>query len=196
MPAWGDVNLQFCFLNFVRQRGTVTRFEHPSRHKHKRCTPFEMTRIRTKVWIWTLGLFCMGCSWEIFPLIRNFTNETIQLKVLALESEKRLINKMVVLSCDSIYSIEHETIMSFTDTLRGKYTGSDTWTVEIRPKSTAIVHLPYGWRSDHYIITAERQSGLLDTLNRTLNFSVIRKDKKFARYPRAFTDDRIYFDFK
>ena len=30
------VNLKFSFLNFVQQRGTVTRFENPSRHKHKR----------------------------------------------------------------------------------------------------------------------------------------------------------------
>jgi hypothetical protein len=36
MSAWGLVNLKFSFLNFVRQRGTVTRFENPSRHKHKR----------------------------------------------------------------------------------------------------------------------------------------------------------------
>ena len=37
MPAWGDVPIcSIGFLNFVQQRGTVTRFESPSRHKHKR----------------------------------------------------------------------------------------------------------------------------------------------------------------
>ena len=44
--------LKFCFLNFVRQRGTVMRFESPSRHKHKRCAQGHWT-------IWsmrTLGL--------------------------------------------------------------------------------------------------------------------------------------------
>ena len=30
------VDLKFCFLNFVQQRGTMKRFENPSRHKHKR----------------------------------------------------------------------------------------------------------------------------------------------------------------
>lgn len=32
-----SVILKFSFLNFVQQRGTETRFENPSRHKHKRC---------------------------------------------------------------------------------------------------------------------------------------------------------------
>jgi len=31
-----SVGLKFGFHNFVQQRGTVTRFENPSRHKHKR----------------------------------------------------------------------------------------------------------------------------------------------------------------
>jgi hypothetical protein len=30
-------SFEVSFLNFVQQRGTVTRFENPSRHKHKRC---------------------------------------------------------------------------------------------------------------------------------------------------------------
>ncbi len=36
MPAWGDGRFEVLFLNFVQQRGTVVRFENPSRHKHKR----------------------------------------------------------------------------------------------------------------------------------------------------------------
>jgi hypothetical protein len=37
-PSMGfSVNLKFSFLNFVLQRGTETRFESPSHHKHKRC---------------------------------------------------------------------------------------------------------------------------------------------------------------
>jgi hypothetical protein len=31
-----SVARKFCFLNFVQQRETVTRFENPSRYKHKR----------------------------------------------------------------------------------------------------------------------------------------------------------------
>jgi len=27
MPVWDDANLKFSFLNFVQQRGTLTRFE-------------------------------------------------------------------------------------------------------------------------------------------------------------------------
>jgi hypothetical protein len=34
-----SVAIKFCFLNFAQQRRTVTRFENPSRHKHKRCAP-------------------------------------------------------------------------------------------------------------------------------------------------------------
>jgi len=33
------VVIKFSFLNFVRPRGTKTRFESPSRHKLKRCQP-------------------------------------------------------------------------------------------------------------------------------------------------------------
>lgn len=152
-------------------------------------------RLPTKAGILTLALFCTGCSWEIFPFIRNFTNDAIRLDVLSLRQDEK-INDIVVFSRDTVYSMEHETIMTFKDTLKGVHTSSNSWAVEIRPNSTAIVHLPYGWRSYHYIITATRPDGRVDTLNKTLNFSVARKDKKFAHYPRAFTDDKIYFDFK
>ena len=34
-----SVILKFSFLNFVQPRGAVTRFENPSRQKHKRYMP-------------------------------------------------------------------------------------------------------------------------------------------------------------
>ena len=153
-------------------------------------------KLLAKAMILSFALSCTRCSWEIFPFIRNFTNETIRLNVFALREGREKINDIVALSRDTIYSIEPEMTMSFNDTLRVVQIHSNSWAIDIRPNSTAIVHLPYGWRSEDYIITAERPGGRIDTLNKTLNFSVVRKDKKFARYPRAFTHDRIYFDFK
>jgi hypothetical protein len=44
------VAIKFCFLNFVQQRGTVTRFENPSRHKHKRWLPFVKKKVTVDLW--------------------------------------------------------------------------------------------------------------------------------------------------
>jgi hypothetical protein len=37
MPAWGDVGLNVCFINFVQQRGTGRSSVNQPRFIHKRC---------------------------------------------------------------------------------------------------------------------------------------------------------------
>jgi hypothetical protein len=102
-----------------------------------------------------LGLFSTGCSWELFPFIRNFTDQIIYIKIVSLKDDPETFKNIVAFSRDSLYSINHETSITATDTLRFQKIDSVTAIIGIRPKSTSVVHLPYGWRSDQYIITAE-----------------------------------------
>lgn len=99
-------------------------------------------------------------------------------------------------SKDSIVSIDHETEMVFTDTLNVDMIDSSTATIEIPPLSTSKAQLPYGWLDGKFIITAERNDGQIDTLNSTVKYTVVRKDKKDVQYVRAFSSDRIYYDLE
>lgn len=139
-------------------------------------------------------LLCTGCSWEIFPFIRNLSGNSVRVKVLSLK-ENNDFNGLLFLT-DSIYSIDHKTRIDFTDTVKISKVDSKTWFVDIPPHSTALVQLPYGWRLDDYTILVERPVGKVDTLNRSVNFTVIRRDGKAAQYPRAFSHDRIYYDIE
>ena len=154
----------------------------------------KMKKFRLELFL--IILFCTGCSWEIFPYIRNLTDSTIVLSISSNTSESLGLESKIVLWKDSIFEINHENDISFSDTLKWESIDKNKHSIVIPSNSTALVQLPHGWQTNQYSVTIRYHDGKIDSILQDLDYMVVRKDGKTAEEPRAYSDDKIFINVK
>jgi len=143
-----------------------------------------------------LSTLFSGCSWDIIPYIRNFSNTPVTIKLESDYINDELDESLKIFLSKSILALDYGKEYAFTDTLNFNRIDSSFLGIEIPAKSTCLVPLSYGWSTGRLMLTFSYSSGKIDTLHKTLDYIVKTKKGNYVKNPTRFRRQIVYIDLK
>lgn len=137
-----------------------------------------------------------GCSWSIIPFVRNFEVFPITMTVTTKTYTPIDVDFLTAYTKKGILEMNPKSKYEFKDTLIYQIVDSISFKIIIPPKSTNLVQLPYGWNYRDYIITFGYPNNQIDTLGKSLNYKILKKNGDEIKNTRPHRKQILYIDLK